>query len=133
VSGGWAQTRLLPWSGPEGKPCYLVGDGTGYVSRMADTTESVQLGMAGELLDHATDMLGDHAVTSVQLRFLVARMAEALRDVHRIAESRGARLPACAYEGSADEGEGGGDGDGDGEGDGDGDGDGDVPTVTGGS
>ncbi|MDQ0777093.1 hypothetical protein QF026_005559 [Streptomyces aurantiacus] len=125
MSGGWAQTRLLPWSGPEGKPCYLVGDGTGYVSRMADTTESVQLGMAGELLDHATDMLGDHEVTSVQLQFLVARMAEALRDVHRIAESRGARLPACAacaacaYEGF------------DGDGDGDGGSDGDVPTVTG--
>ncbi|MFI9777266.1 hypothetical protein ACIHCV_21520 [Streptomyces sp. NPDC051956] len=90
--------RLLPWSGPEGQPCYLVGDGTGYLSRVADSIESVQLGMSAELLDHAADMLADHKVTSVQLRFLVARMAEALTDVHRIAESRGARLPGPAYD-----------------------------------
>ncbi|MEU9288511.1 hypothetical protein AB0D57_28400 [Streptomyces sp. NPDC048275] len=97
--GSWAETaRLLPWSGPEGKPCYLVGDGTGYLSRVADTIESVQLGMSAELLDHAADMLDDSNVTSAQLRFLVARMAEALCDVHRIAESRGARLPAPAYD-----------------------------------
>ncbi|MCX4236477.1 hypothetical protein [Streptomyces ortus] len=85
--------RLLPWSGPEGKPCYLVGDGSGHLSRVADRVESVQLGMAGDLLDHAAHMLADDKSTSVQLRFLAARMAEALRDVHRIAESRGARLP----------------------------------------
>ncbi|MEU8484293.1 hypothetical protein [Streptomyces sp. NPDC048641] len=90
--------RLLPWSGPEGKPCYLVGDGTGYLSRVADSIESVQLWMSVELLDHAADMLADHKATSVQLRFLVARMAEALTDVHRIAESRGARLPGRAYD-----------------------------------
>jgi hypothetical protein len=47
--------------------------------------------MADDLLDHAADMLADHRATSAQLRFLLARMAEALTDVHRIAESRGAR------------------------------------------
>ncbi len=52
---------------------------------------SVQLDMADDLLDHAADMLADHRATSAQLRFLLARMAEALTDVHRIAESRGAR------------------------------------------
>lgn len=88
--------RLLPWSSPDGKPCYLIGDGTGYVSRVADNIESVQLGMAAELLDHAADMLDDRRVTPEQLRFVVARMAEALRDVHRIAQSRGARLPVPA-------------------------------------
>jgi hypothetical protein len=98
VISSWTDTaRLLPWSGPEGKPCYLVGDGTGYLSRVADNIESVQLGMSAELLDHAADMLADHKATSAQLRFLAARMAEALRDVHRIAESRGARLPSPAY------------------------------------
>ncbi|MBM7439028.1 hypothetical protein [Streptomyces sp. HB132] len=91
VSGS---ARLLPWSGPEGKPCYVLGDGAGCVSRVADNVEGVQLGMAAELLDHVADMLDDHQVTSAQLRFVVARMAEALRDVHRIAESRGARLGA---------------------------------------
>ncbi|NBE51702.1 hypothetical protein [Streptomyces boluensis] len=88
--------RLLPWSGPEGKPCYLIGDGTGssHVSRVADDIESVQLDMADELLDHAADMTVDEEVTSAQLRFLADRLAEALRDVCRIAVSRGARLTA---------------------------------------
>ncbi|MFJ6831992.1 hypothetical protein [Streptomyces sp. NPDC091209] len=41
---------------------------------------------------HAADMLADRRATPPQLRFLAARLAEALRDVHRVAESRGARL-----------------------------------------
>ncbi|MFI0781151.1 hypothetical protein [Streptomyces sp. NPDC021212] len=86
--------RLLPWSTAEGKPCYVIGDGTGYVSRVADNVECVQLGMAAELLDHAADMLGDRSATPVQLRYLAARLTEALRDAHRIAESRGTRLSA---------------------------------------
>ncbi|MFF2726511.1 hypothetical protein ACFVS9_01205 [Streptomyces sp. NPDC058008] len=88
--------RLLPWAGPEGKPCYVLGDGTGHVSRVADDIESVQLGMAAELLHHAADMLDDRPVTVMQLRYVVARMAESLRDVHRIAESRGERLAALS-------------------------------------
>lgn len=99
---GAGGARLLPWAGPEGKPCYLIGDGTGYLSRVADNIESVQLGMSAELLDHAADMLADRKATGAQLRFLAARMAEALRDVHRIAESRGARLPVTAYDGPAE-------------------------------
>ncbi|MCF1600342.1 hypothetical protein [Streptomyces muensis] len=75
-------------TGADGKPCYLVGDGTGPVSRLADTGESVQLAMAGDLLDHAADMFAGRRVTPAQLWFLVARMGEALTDVRRIAESR---------------------------------------------
>uniref|UniRef100_A0AAU2VAX8 Uncharacterized protein n=1 Tax=Streptomyces sp. NBC_00003 TaxID=2903608 RepID=A0AAU2VAX8_9ACTN len=86
--------RLLPWVGSDGKPCYLLTDGAGYLTRVADGIEGVRLGMAVELLDHAHDMLdGGTPATTAQLRFLLARMAEALRDVHRIAVSRGARLP----------------------------------------
>lgn len=98
-----SRPRLLPWSNPDGKPCYLVGDGSGnsHLSRVADNVESVQLDMAEELLDHAADLLGDGKgnddgdgkTTAHQLRFLAARLAEALHDVHRIARSRGARLP----------------------------------------
>ncbi|MFI8093081.1 hypothetical protein ACIF9R_33020 [Streptomyces sp. NPDC086080] len=84
--------RLLPWPGPEGKPCYLLTDGSGRLSRAADTAESIQLDMAGDLLAHLADMLDDEHVTAVQLRYLLARMNEALTDVCRIAESRGARL-----------------------------------------
>ncbi|NUP23766.1 MAG: hypothetical protein HOZ81_48480 [Streptomyces sp.] len=84
--------RLLPWAGEGGKPCYLDTDGTGYVSRAADTVERVQLGMADELLEHAADMLADRRATPAQLRFLLARMSEALADACRIAVSRGGRL-----------------------------------------
>ncbi|MBW1598039.1 hypothetical protein [Streptomyces sp. JJ38] len=84
--------RLLPWSGPEGRPCYVVGDG--YLSRVADHVEGVQLSMADELLGHVDDLLGDRRATAEQLRYVVERMAEALRDVHRIARSRGERLGA---------------------------------------
>ncbi|SDM37820.1 hypothetical protein [Streptomyces wuyuanensis] len=87
--------RLLPWTGAGGKPCYVIGDGAGHVSRLADDIEAVQLGMAADLLDHARDLLADRRVTDAQLRFVVARMIEALRDVHRIARSRGARLPGA--------------------------------------
>ncbi|WP_254664759.1 nucleoside hydrolase, partial [Streptomyces prasinopilosus] len=48
--------------------------------------------LAGDLLAHLADMLDDEHVTAVQLRYLLARMNEALTDVCRIAESRGARL-----------------------------------------
>ncbi|RVU24418.1 hypothetical protein EOT10_15510 [Streptomyces antnestii] len=99
----WA--RLLPWSNLDGKPCYLLGDGTAnsYLSRVADNVECVQLEMADELLGHAADLLGDGAdllgdgdgkATEPQLRFLVSRLVESLRDVHRIARSRGNRLAA---------------------------------------
>ncbi|MFB7507091.1 hypothetical protein [Streptomyces broussonetiae] len=86
------ETRLLPWTGHGGKPCYLVTDGSGQMSRIADTVERVQLGMARDLLGHAADLLADDRPTPAQLRFLLARMSEALTAVHRIAQSRGARL-----------------------------------------
>lgn len=88
--------RLLPWSNLDGNPCYLVTDdtGTGRIARLADETEAVQLDMADDLLDHAVDLLGDGRTTAPQLRHLAACLAESLHDVHRIARSRGARLPA---------------------------------------
>ncbi|MEW2567733.1 hypothetical protein [Streptomyces sp. NPDC047070] len=92
--------RLLPWAGEEGRPCYLVGDGTSHLSRTADRIESVQLGMAAELLGHAADLLADRKATADQLRYLAGRLAEALTDVHRVAESRGARIPAPAHQDS---------------------------------
>jgi hypothetical protein len=97
--------RLLPWTTAGGKPCYLLGDERGYVARVADNVESVQLGMAADLLGHAADLLADRSATPPQLRFLSARLAESLRDVHRIAESRGARLPVPADDDGDDEGD----------------------------
>ncbi|RPE43736.1 hypothetical protein EDD90_6950 [Streptomyces sp. Ag109_O5-1] len=83
--------RLLPWTGADGKPCYLVGDGTGHVSRLADQIESLHLGMAGDLLDHTAELLAEQRLTGEELRYLARRLSESLRDVKRVAESRGAR------------------------------------------
>ena len=86
-----AEVRLLPWSGSEDKPCYLLTDDhDGPVSRLADTTESIQLGMGTQLLTHADAMLPD--IPPSDLRFLAERLAESLHDALRIAESRGRRL-----------------------------------------
>ncbi|MFF5982961.1 hypothetical protein ACFY78_29335 [Streptomyces olindensis] len=79
--------RLLPWTGPEAKQCFLItDDGGGRVSRLADVTEATQLDMGARLLAHADELLPD--ATEAQLRFLAERLTEALRDVLRVAESR---------------------------------------------
>ncbi|WP_405536663.1 hypothetical protein OG787_26935 [Streptomyces sp. NBC_00075] len=83
--------RLLPRTGQEGKPCYLITDEHGGpVSRLADATESVQLGMGAELLAHARELLP--GTPRGELRFLAERLTEALHDALRVAESRGQRL-----------------------------------------
>lgn len=87
---GW---RLLPWSGPDGQPCYLsTDDHDSYMSRLADNTESVQLGMAAELLEHAREVLGDSDSDPQELRLLTAGLTGALGDTLRVATSRGERL-----------------------------------------
>jgi hypothetical protein len=86
---GHRSIRLLPWSGPEGRPCYLLGDGDGPVSRIADQIESAQLGLAGQLLERSRAVLGSSGVPASELRTLAAHLSEALRDALRIAESRG--------------------------------------------
>lgn len=85
------ELRLLPWAGGAGKPCYLISDEhAGPVSRLADATESIQLGMGRELLAHADDILPD--APRGELRFLAECLTGALRDALRVAESRGQRL-----------------------------------------
>ncbi|MFJ6687502.1 hypothetical protein [Streptomyces sp. NPDC091294] len=81
---------LLPWSGPEGKPCYLSTDERGgYMSRLADNVEAVQLGTAAELLEEASETLSDRDVTLDEMRRLAYELSGALRDVLRVAISRG--------------------------------------------
>ncbi|MFF4835648.1 hypothetical protein [Streptomyces sp. NPDC001315] len=87
------ELRLLPWSGPEGKPCYLsTDDPDGYMSRLADNIESVQLGSAGELLAHVHETLDDQDANPDDMRRLARELAGSLRDVLRVATSRGALL-----------------------------------------
>ncbi|MFF3461818.1 hypothetical protein ACWCQN_28140 [Streptomyces sp. NPDC001984] len=83
--------RLLPWTGSEGKPCFLVTDDCDSpVSRLADATESVQLGMGGQLLVHAREILPD--IPNGELRLLTECLNRALDDALRVAESSGRRL-----------------------------------------
>lgn len=87
------ELRLLPWSGPDGKPCFLSADDTtGYLSRLADNTEAVQLGLGTELLAHAIEVLADKEADPDELRFLATDLTGALRDAVRVATSRGHRL-----------------------------------------
>ncbi|CAL9493930.1 hypothetical protein ACPCC3_03705 [Streptomyces cellulosae] len=86
------ELRLLPWTGPDGKPCFLsTDDSGGYMSRLADNIESVQLGTATELLDYAIDMLTAD-MTPDDMRLLAKSLTGALRDTLRVATSRGHRL-----------------------------------------
>ncbi|MCE3036023.1 hypothetical protein [Streptomyces sp. CMSTAAHL-2] len=84
------ELRLLPWSSSDGKPCYLnTDDKTGYMSRLADNIEAVQLGTAAELLEHASDTLNDQDTDPEDMRLLAKELTGSLRDVLRIATSRG--------------------------------------------
>ncbi|RNG27791.1 hypothetical protein [Streptomyces botrytidirepellens] len=85
--------RLLPWTTPDGKPCYLSsGDADSRMNRRADEVEALQLDMGTELLAHARALLGARTAHDGELRYLAQRLTEALRDALRIAESRGDRL-----------------------------------------
>ncbi|WP_037828777.1 hypothetical protein OG724_19485 [[Kitasatospora] papulosa] len=84
------ELRLLPWTGPEGKPCYLsTDDRGGYMSRLADNVEAVQLGSAAQLLEQAPETLDDHDAALEEMRRLAKELTGALRDVLRVATSRG--------------------------------------------
>ena len=99
-----APLRLLPWLGPEGKPCYLsTDDDGGMLSRLADEAEEHQLEEAEKLVSHAVGVLADPKTSPQALLLLGCRLAEALRDVSRVAVSRGMRLPAPAYRSDSDE------------------------------
>ncbi|MFJ4486570.1 hypothetical protein ACIP3D_29965 [Streptomyces longwoodensis] len=88
------ELRLLPWTGPEGKPCYLsTDDHDGYVARLADHIEAMQLGAATKLREDALEVLEDRDFDDDEdIALLAARLAGALGDVLRVANSRGHRL-----------------------------------------
>ncbi|MFE5716337.1 hypothetical protein ACFQ7J_36605 [Streptomyces sp. NPDC056501] len=89
------ELRLLPWSGPEEKPCYLsTDDDNSHVSRLADNAEAMQLDLAVDLVAHALEVLGDESIEQEALRQLSADLTQALKDVVRVATSRGYRLRA---------------------------------------
>ncbi|WP_260636258.1 hypothetical protein [Streptomyces angustmyceticus] len=91
-----ARPRLLPWSSPEGKPCYLLSEGDGPVTRQADAVERTQLASAEILLGHARALLREDGATSPEVRFLAGCLTGALGDTLRISRSRGDRL-GCGH------------------------------------
>ncbi|MFJ5075644.1 hypothetical protein ACIP8Z_13690 [Streptomyces sp. NPDC088553] len=89
------ELRLLPWTGPDGKPCYLsTEDEDSHLSRLADSTEALQLGRATDLVSHTLEVLEDEVTELEELRQLAADLTEALKDALRVPTSRGHRLPA---------------------------------------
>ncbi|WKE73900.1 hypothetical protein [Streptomyces sp. WP-1] len=64
-------------------------DKTGYMSRLADNIEAIQLGTAADLLDHASDTINDPDTDPEDLRLLAKELTGSLRDVLRVATSRG--------------------------------------------
>ncbi|MFE6353661.1 hypothetical protein ACFVOO_12640 [Streptomyces rochei] len=90
--------RLLPWTTPEGNPCYLsTDDGDSLLSRLADDIEEAQVESGEQVLAGARAVLGDRRAGERAVRFALVRTTEALQDVLRIAVSRGARLEAADF------------------------------------
>ncbi|EKX65053.1 hypothetical protein Sipo8835_38015 [Streptomyces ipomoeae] len=92
--------RLLPWTTPDGKPCYLDPDTIhpGPLSQLADSVEVMQLGSAEDVLGGGRAVLADPAAGERALRFALTRATESLEDVLRIAVSRGLRIEAAGGE-----------------------------------
>ncbi|WP_033324365.1 hypothetical protein [Streptomyces yerevanensis] len=86
--------RLLPWTTPEGKPCYLSTDNDeSRLSLLADDVEAAQLHSGEQVLAGAKAVLVDAKAGERAVRFALTRAVESLGDVLRIAASRGTRIP----------------------------------------
>ncbi|MER6674425.1 hypothetical protein [Streptomyces sp. NPDC000983] len=86
--------RLLPWTTPEGKPCYLSTDEAepGPLSRRADELEEALLASGEQVLAGAAAVLADSAAGERAVRFALSRAVESLGDALRVAVSRGGRI-----------------------------------------
>ncbi|MHA5052311.1 hypothetical protein [Streptomyces sp. SD15] len=85
--------RLLPWTPPEGKPCYLSTDSEhSRLSLLADDMEAAQLDSGEQVLAGAKAVLSDPKAGERAVRFALTRATESLADVLRVAVSRGTRI-----------------------------------------
>ncbi|MER6091469.1 hypothetical protein [Streptomyces bluensis] len=92
---GISHPRLLPWTTPDGKPCYLSADnGTSTLSRLADDVEAAQLRSGEQVLVGARAVLADAKAGERAVRFALTRAVESLGDALRVAVSRGERIEA---------------------------------------
>ena len=86
--------RLRPWTTDDGKRCMLSTDAEGgFLSRLADDFEAVQLGLGADMVKEASKVLDNPMATYSEVRYMALRLSECLADALRIAESRGLRLP----------------------------------------
>ncbi|WP_254647070.1 hypothetical protein [Streptomyces sp. GbtcB6] len=69
-------------------------DPGGFLSRLADDFEAVQLAMGADVLSAARKVLADPMTPNAEVRYTALRLSECLTDALRIAESRGLRLSA---------------------------------------
>ncbi|MFI5798433.1 hypothetical protein [Streptomyces sp. NPDC051677] len=84
--------RLLPWTGLDGKPCYLdTDDDHSRLSLLADNVETAQLASAEHVLGGARAVLADPGAGERAVRFALTRAVESLGDVLRVAVSRDGR------------------------------------------
>ncbi|MFF7436657.1 hypothetical protein [Streptomyces sp. NPDC008122] len=87
------ELRLLPWSGPDGKLCFLsADDSNSHLSRLADSLETTYLDLAAEALDHAIEVLSLAEADPEDVQAVSTDLVEALGRALRVAESRGRRL-----------------------------------------
>ncbi|MEU8964850.1 hypothetical protein AB0C89_24530 [Streptomyces sp. NPDC048491] len=87
------ELRLLPWSGLDGKPCFLsTDDASGHLSRLADEVEADQLGRAADLVAEGLMMTNKDQPERQAPEGLTAALIEALQNTLRVATSRGHRL-----------------------------------------
>ncbi|MFG2129032.1 hypothetical protein ACGFNV_14705 [Streptomyces sp. NPDC048751] len=78
--------RLLPWTTPDGRPCYLSTDRRdSRLSRLADDIEAAQLASGEQVLKGARAVLADPEAGERAVRFALTRAVESLGDVLRIA------------------------------------------------
>lgn len=84
--------RLLPWTGADGKPCYLsTDDPHSLLSRLADDVEAAQLASAETVLAGSKAVLDDPEAGERALRFALTRTLESLGDVLRITARKSGR------------------------------------------
>ncbi|GGZ56960.1 hypothetical protein [Streptomyces bluensis] len=95
--------RLLPWENDCGKPCFLSTNGSeSMLSRLADEIEAGQLTGGANVLKGARAVLDDRKAGEHALRLALRATTQALGDVLRVADSRGARLPDDADDDQGD-------------------------------
>lgn len=89
------ELRLLPWTTPDGKPCYPSSDSDhSRLALLADDVEAAQLDSGEQVLVGARAVLADTKAGERAVRFALTRATESLEDVLRIAVSRGERIEA---------------------------------------